>query len=295
MPVGWLWDGAHPALALPSTTTHGLRHTCTTAPTLPREQVREDDVRAFFDRLCWVSVGQEPDIASLQQSLHIQLADKSLTEAERADSRLALEALKQAAKAVKVLLVLDDVWDVCHHLCASSPRARRAYGARRASSAHAPRIPRVSVQAAHAAPLNFVDPSDAMSAVVVTTRIRSLLDNAAEVPCHALALATIPCPSYHLVLLPPPSACYSLSGPVLGPLRRFGARASAPRRRHRTSARKAAARRAGGGRAVRAPSARLGHRGRRHRRVGGCVGGGAGATAREDATPPASRPSHLTL
>ena len=36
--------------------------------------VQELDVRSEFDRICWVSVGQEPDMTALQQTLHYQLA-----------------------------------------------------------------------------------------------------------------------------------------------------------------------------------------------------------------------------
>ena len=112
---------------------------------------RDDDVRAAFEKICFVSVSHEPDTASLQQALFVQLAKRPLPEAARSDERLALEELKDAAKDVSVLLILDDVWI-----------------------------------ASHATPLNFVDRSARHSAVFVTTRIRSLLDGAAEVPCGVL-------------------------------------------------------------------------------------------------------------
>ena len=88
---------------------------------------------------------------ALQESLHVQLAARRLPEAARTDERLALEALRKAAEGQDVLLVLDDVW-----------------------------------VAKHAQPLNFIDDSSTRSAVIITTRIRSLLDGVAEVSCGVL-------------------------------------------------------------------------------------------------------------
>ena len=112
---------------------------------------RDDEVRYAFDKICWVSVGQEPDVPALQQTLHIQLVGRPLPEAAQADERVAHEALKEAAGAATVLLVLDDVW-----------------------------------LASHATPLNFVQGA-CRSAVVITTRMRSLLDGASEVQCNVLS------------------------------------------------------------------------------------------------------------
>ena len=122
--------------------------------------VRDEDVRKSFSKICWVSIGQEPDTPALQQTLHIQLVGLPLPEAARADERVALEALRAAAADVSVLLVLDDVW-----------------------------------QAAHTTPINFVigsgdggaSAAGNRSAVVVTTRMRSLIEGAAEVQCGVLS------------------------------------------------------------------------------------------------------------
>ena len=113
--------------------------------------VHDEEVRAQYDRICWVSLGQEPDIVLLQQTLHIQLTGKALPEAAKEDERVGLQALKEAVKAQRVLLVLDDAW-----------------------------------AKAHAALLNFVERSSASSSVVATTRIRALLDGASEVQCGVL-------------------------------------------------------------------------------------------------------------
>ena len=112
---------------------------------------RDVEVRSRFGRICWVSVGQEPDMGALQQTLYRQLVKRPLPETATSDEQLALEELKEAAQGLSVLLVLDDVWE-----------------------------------AGHATPLNFVDPAAASSAVVVTTRIRSLLHSATEVQCEVM-------------------------------------------------------------------------------------------------------------
>ena len=113
---------------------------------------RDEEVRAAFDRICWVSVGQEPDTKTLQQTLYRQLVNERLSASAAEDELVALGALKEAAKPLKTLLILDDVWVT-----------------------------------SHATALNFVDDSDARSAVVVTTRIRSLIDGVAEVSCGTLS------------------------------------------------------------------------------------------------------------
>ena len=92
-------------------------------------------------------------MSALQQTLFIQLLNRPLPDAARSDERLALGELKAAAKDVPVLLVLDDIW-----------------------------------AASHATPLNFVDDSAHHSTVVVTTRIRSLIDGAPEVQCGMLSM-----------------------------------------------------------------------------------------------------------
>ena len=98
-----------------------------------------------FDRVCWASIGQTPDAAVLQQSLYKQLVARPLSAAAQTDEQIALSELKEAAKDMSVLLMLDDVWDT-----------------------------------SSLGPLNFIDDSAATSAVVVTTRIRSLISGEAS-------------------------------------------------------------------------------------------------------------------
>ena len=96
--------------------------------------------------------GQEPDTPTLQQTLHIQLLNKPMPDAS--ESRIALGALKEAAKEKAVLLVLDDVWT-----------------------------------ASQVTQLNFVDSTARSSAVIITTRLRNLIDGADEVQCSVLSAA----------------------------------------------------------------------------------------------------------
>ena len=70
--------------------------------------INENEVRSAFDKLLWVSIGQEPDVCELLASLLHQITGQEL----RPDlgAKEALAEVKSAAKGVKALLVLDDVW-----------------------------------------------------------------------------------------------------------------------------------------------------------------------------------------
>lgn len=69
--------------------------------------VSDEEVRAHFDKICWVSVGQEPDMAALQQTLYRQLVKRPLPESAKNDDKIALDMLKDAVKEQKVLPWLD--------------------------------------------------------------------------------------------------------------------------------------------------------------------------------------------
>ena len=71
--------------------------------------VNDQDVRAAFEKLLWVSVGQEPDVRELQASLLLQTNKQKLS-ADVADKDV-VSAIKEATKGMKILLVLDDVWE----------------------------------------------------------------------------------------------------------------------------------------------------------------------------------------
>ena len=71
--------------------------------------VNDQDVRADFAKLLWVSVGQEPDVRELQASLLKQTNGQKLpTDVTDAD---VVDEVKKATKGLEILLVLDDVWE----------------------------------------------------------------------------------------------------------------------------------------------------------------------------------------
>lgn len=112
--------------------------------------VKDVQIRAHFEKIVWVSVGQEPDLRELQESIHMQLATAVIPDAASAPA-LVMSALRDAAKGFRVLLVLDDIWDPCHEK-----------------------------------PLNCIY-ADNGSRLLVTTRIRGLLKNSSEVSVGVLS------------------------------------------------------------------------------------------------------------
>ena len=118
--------------------------------TIAAALLHDKAIRASFEKIVWVSVGQEPDIRELQDSIHHQLTRRHFQDDIKNEAD-ALTAIRDAARGCKILLVLDDVWD---------PK--------------------------HEKPLNCID-SDNTSRLIVTTRIRGLLRNAAEVSVGVLS------------------------------------------------------------------------------------------------------------
>jgi hypothetical protein len=112
--------------------------------------VLDEDIRAAFEKVVWVSVGQEPDLRELQSSIYYQLQTIEMDAGVKTD-REVMTALTSAAKGSRVLLVLDDVWD-----------------------------------SKHEKPLNCIDIDNKASRLLVTTRIRGLLKNASEVDVGVL-------------------------------------------------------------------------------------------------------------
>ena len=129
------------------TAAHGMGGVGKT--TIAAALVHDDEVRAQFDKIVWVSVGQEPDIRELQESIHVQLLEEEMPENIRSPELVAT-TLRNAAKE-KVLLVCDDIWDPKHEKL-----------------------------------LNCVD-IDNGSRLLVTTRIRGLLKNSSEVSVGVLS------------------------------------------------------------------------------------------------------------
>ena len=93
-------------------------------------------------------LGQEPDILKLLRVLYFQLKSAKMPAAVETE-RDAVQMLREAARGVRVLLVLDDCWN-----------------------------------AQHGEILNCVD-ADAGSACVITTRIRNLAKG--EISCGLLS------------------------------------------------------------------------------------------------------------
>ena len=69
--------------------------------------VNDREVCAAFEKILWVSVGQEPDVRELLGSLNKQINEQTL-QPDLSD-RDALAEAKKAAEGLKCLLVLDDV------------------------------------------------------------------------------------------------------------------------------------------------------------------------------------------
>ncbi|KAK3250811.1 hypothetical protein CYMTET_14714 [Cymbomonas tetramitiformis] len=75
--------------------------------------LHDTDVRAAYAVLVWASVGQDPNLLQLQQSIHIQLTGAQLPQ-HASTPQMVMGALDDAAQGREVLLVLDDLWDAGH-------------------------------------------------------------------------------------------------------------------------------------------------------------------------------------
>ena len=71
--------------------------------------VREREVRGQFGQVVWATLGQEPNLHTLQEAVHSQLTGKPFGEAEERK-----EQLRQAMAGKAVLLVFDDLWEKEH-------------------------------------------------------------------------------------------------------------------------------------------------------------------------------------
>ena len=82
--------------------------------TLAASIVRHHDVRVSFDRLGFVSAGQEPATLAEQRTLYTQLTGSALKTAPEATASSQREEMVKATLGKKLLAVLDDVWEVVH-------------------------------------------------------------------------------------------------------------------------------------------------------------------------------------
>ena len=133
--------------AAATTSAHGMGGVGKT--TIAVQLIRDEEVGAAFKKLMWASVSQEPDMLKLLRVLYFQLKSCKMPAAVDTE-RDAVQMLREAAKGVRALLILDDCWD-----------------------------------AKHAELLNCVD-ADAGSACVITTRIRNLAKG--EISCGLLSM-----------------------------------------------------------------------------------------------------------
>ena len=200
-----------------------------------------------FERLCWVTIGQEPDLLALQRTLHIQLCHRPPPEAATTDVRVGLDVLSEAARGVRVLLVLDDIWAT-----------------------------------EHGALLSFVN--EPKSVTVATTRTHSLVEGAPGVkaellPAHEALVLLLRAGSPRDSSAFAASPCVLLSFSLLIPY--LFAPLCLPPRRPRAAEGRAASCRARGGRGVRPAAPRSGHGGRDHSRARPRLASRAGADLRD--------------
>merc|ERR1712023_269677 len=75
------------------------------------------EVRAHFSQICFVGVGQVSNggakIRDLQTSLHLQISGKPL-DTTATDDQAILNMLCDAAAGKRILLLIDDAWDLNH-------------------------------------------------------------------------------------------------------------------------------------------------------------------------------------
>ena len=111
--------------------------------------VHDEEILSSFEKVVWVSVGLEPNIRELQDSIYEQVVGMAIP-ATATSPGLVLKALADGARRSKILLVLDDVWE-----------------------------------ARHEKSLNCID-NNTSSKLLITTRIRGILNNASEVALGVL-------------------------------------------------------------------------------------------------------------
>eukprot|EP01045_Picozoa_sp_COSAG04_P006490 COSAG04_NODE_320_length_16877_cov_26.485401_1_plen_4766_part_00 len=84
--------------------------------------VRDEGVRAHFDAIVWLPLGQTPVIPKLQSLCYMQCTGKELSSELSGDEKK--EALQQALSGKRVLLCLDDLWEEEHEAELSRVDAR---------------------------------------------------------------------------------------------------------------------------------------------------------------------------
>jgi hypothetical protein len=107
------------------------------------------EIRTHFSKVCFLIIGQEPNIRDLQRNLYFQLCNRQL-DPSIIEDMACFHALQEAAKEVTALLVIDDAWYI-----------------------------------SHVTTLKCIDPNTA-SRVLVTSRVRGLVPDVPEFLVEAL-------------------------------------------------------------------------------------------------------------
>ena len=83
--------------------------------------VNDRAVRAAFDCIGWLSVGQSPDIQEMQRTLFHQLTREYMPRKEGATAASQLKELQEACAGKRWLVVLDDVSSLTRRTIAKPP------------------------------------------------------------------------------------------------------------------------------------------------------------------------------
>jgi hypothetical protein len=83
--------------------------------TLVSNLVRDESIRQHFARMCFIPVGNDPEVLTLQRMLYLQLTDTPLLQSGTETVGSQLQQLQQACNTAenagqRILIVLDDVW-----------------------------------------------------------------------------------------------------------------------------------------------------------------------------------------
>jgi hypothetical protein len=98
--------------------------------TMASAVVRDPAVRARFERIGWVSVGQAPAVIELQRALFNQLTGTLMPIEDGATEESQLAHLQAACLGKRWLVVLDDVWSKVHERrlsCVDSASASKLF------------------------------------------------------------------------------------------------------------------------------------------------------------------------
>lgn len=74
--------------------------------------MRHERTRKQFTQIVWIALGQQPNLEKLQELVYLQLTDQKFDAETTPTEKHVL--LKKAMAGMKLLLVLDDLWEVEH-------------------------------------------------------------------------------------------------------------------------------------------------------------------------------------